>query len=62
MKITIGLSINERRVVCHIAVGSGASAGPQSVVPVGLLLAITRPLNATSSSEPMGDEELLLLL
>lgn len=42
--------------------GSGAAAGPQSVVPVGLLLAITRPLNASSFTEPMSDEELLLLL
>jgi len=42
--------------------GFGGNPSPQAVVPVGLLLSITRPLNASSFTEPMGDEELLLLL
>lgn len=41
--------------------GSIGGAAPQSVVPVGLLLAITMP-TTPSAFTPMGDEEFLLLL
>lgn len=44
-----------------IGSASGGGGGGAPAVPVGLLLAITRPTTA-SAFTPMGDEEFLLLL